>query len=180
MAEREDRMRDRQYQRAREGFTVSQGTPMALWCPQCSRPHVDEGEWAHRAHRTHLCATCGHEWTPYDYTTVGVPHGQLPGFAPIPTVDTLEAFARQMTAITNSACEMVRGKRVRIVVEHRDQQYGTSKPDLCGREFVALGVYHDAPNGVCLWLQGLDYAVPVKKVEFLEKHAGEGFEETGA
>lgn len=84
MAEREDRMRDRQYQRAREGFTVSQGTPMALWCPQCSRPHVDEGEWAHRAHRTHMCATCGHEWTPYDYTTVGVPHGLLPGVAVTP------------------------------------------------------------------------------------------------
>ncbi len=35
-----------------------------LHCPKCEKQHVDEGEWAKRLHRTHLCAFCGHEWIP--------------------------------------------------------------------------------------------------------------------
>ena len=50
------------------------GVPVAmvLRCPSCAYQHVDEGEWATRPHRTHLCADCGAEWRPFDYATVGV------------------------------------------------------------------------------------------------------------
>jgi hypothetical protein len=46
--------------------------PTMLRCPKCALTHVDEGEWATKPHRAHLCAWCGHEWRPYDYPTVGV------------------------------------------------------------------------------------------------------------
>lgn len=35
---------------------------LVLYCPRCGVNHVDEGVWATRPHRTHLCANCGHEW----------------------------------------------------------------------------------------------------------------------
>lgn len=47
---------------------------LSLWCPDCGQPHVDEGEWETRPHKTHQCQACGHEWRPFDYPTVGVPH----------------------------------------------------------------------------------------------------------
>jgi len=49
-----------------------------LHCPACGLRHVDEGEWATRPHKTHLCVSdvfykgCGHKWTPTDAPTVGV------------------------------------------------------------------------------------------------------------
>lgn len=48
--------------------------PMILHCPECSTPHVDEGEWATRIHRTHQCQYpgCGKEWRPANVPTVGV------------------------------------------------------------------------------------------------------------
>ncbi len=46
---------------------------MVLHCPECAHPHVDLGEWATKPHRIHLCASCGHEWRPSFYCTVGVP-----------------------------------------------------------------------------------------------------------
>jgi hypothetical protein len=54
---------------------------MELWCPKCGLQHVDEGEFAIRPHKTHLCVDygkrkgCGNLWRPYEYPTVGV----LPG-----------------------------------------------------------------------------------------------------
>lgn len=45
---------------------------MILRCPSCAYQHVDEGEWASRPHKTHLCADCGLEWRPFEYATVGV------------------------------------------------------------------------------------------------------------
>lgn len=38
--------------------------PMAarIYCPICGVRHIDEGEWQHRPHHTHLCARCGAEW----------------------------------------------------------------------------------------------------------------------
>lgn len=48
-----------------------------LFCPKCRSQHEDFGEWATRAHRTHRCMFCRHEWRPFLHTTVGVP------FAPI-------------------------------------------------------------------------------------------------
>ena len=45
---------------------------MVLRCPYCTAYHVDEGEWAARPHRTHLCALCGKTWRPANVPTVGV------------------------------------------------------------------------------------------------------------
>jgi hypothetical protein len=48
--------------------------PMLLTCPKCGFPHIDEGEWAERHHKTHLCLKpgCGHTWRPANVPTVGV------------------------------------------------------------------------------------------------------------
>ena len=46
--------------------------PMQMNCPECGEPHVDEGPWATRLHKTHQCQACKHEWRPYEYPTVGV------------------------------------------------------------------------------------------------------------
>lgn len=35
---------------------------VALACPACCFAHHDEGEWATRVHRTHLCLRCGYKW----------------------------------------------------------------------------------------------------------------------
>lgn len=61
--------------------------PLVLHCP-AGHPHVDEGEWATRPHKTHKCqakrwrggggptppdwGTCGLEWRPAEFPTVGV------------------------------------------------------------------------------------------------------------
>ncbi len=52
--------------------------PMLLWCPECGERHIDEGEFAERAHHTHACQHCGHCWRPAVVPTVGVQF--LPGF----------------------------------------------------------------------------------------------------
>lgn len=48
--------------------------PLALviHCPRCGAQHVDEGEFAERPHRAHLCAGCGETWQPCALPTVGV------------------------------------------------------------------------------------------------------------
>ena len=51
---------------------------MLLHCPMCSERHIDEGEFAHKAHHTHACQHCGMVWRPAVETTVGVQF--LPGF----------------------------------------------------------------------------------------------------
>lgn len=52
--------------------------PEHLFCPACGAPHVDEGEWATRPHRTRRCQVpgCVYEWRPFDVPTVGVPHDE--------------------------------------------------------------------------------------------------------
>lgn len=64
--------------------------PLVMHCP-AGHPHVDEGEWATRPHRTHQCQVlvpcaaceagdewcektriCGLEWRPAQFPTVGV------------------------------------------------------------------------------------------------------------
>lgn len=48
---------------------------VTIFCPECSAPHIDEGEWATtRHHKTHQCQSCGHEWRPFPFATVGVAH----------------------------------------------------------------------------------------------------------
>lgn len=52
--------------------TVAAPIPMMLYCPDCHHPHHDEGEWAVRPHKTHLCWACKAEWRPANVATVGV------------------------------------------------------------------------------------------------------------
>lgn len=52
--------------------------PMLLCCPSCGARHVDEGEFAVKAHHTHACQTCGMCWRPAIRPTIGVRF--LPGF----------------------------------------------------------------------------------------------------
>lgn len=52
--------------------------PMLLWCPLCHFRHVDKGEFATKAHKSHACQKCGMVWRPAVRPTVGVQH--LPGF----------------------------------------------------------------------------------------------------
>lgn len=48
--------------------------PMLLNYPSCHGQHVDREEWAtpEKAHKTHKCSQCGHEWRPANVATVGV------------------------------------------------------------------------------------------------------------
>ena len=49
-----------------------------LECPACGELHIDEGEFATKAHHTHACQSCGAVWRPAVVATVGVRF--LPGF----------------------------------------------------------------------------------------------------
>ena len=51
---------------------------MRLTCPACSALHIDEGEFATKAHHTHACQSCGNVWRPAIVPTLGVRF--LPGF----------------------------------------------------------------------------------------------------
>ncbi len=52
--------------------------PMRIICPECGELHIDEGEFATKAHHTHACQACGCVWRPAVVATVGVRF--LPGF----------------------------------------------------------------------------------------------------
>ena len=52
--------------------------PMLIWCPECGKRHIDEAEFATKAHHTHACQHCGHCWRPAVVPTCGVQF--LPGF----------------------------------------------------------------------------------------------------
>lgn len=51
---------------------------MRLNCPSCGELHIDEGEYASKAHHTHACQFCGMVWRPALVYTRGVRF--LPGF----------------------------------------------------------------------------------------------------
>ena len=56
-------------------FDVGQAYPVSyltLFCPECGHQHIDEGEWATRIHKTHLCSACGNEWRVSYAPTFGV------------------------------------------------------------------------------------------------------------
>lgn len=55
--------------------------PMILTCPVCSARHIDEGEFAAKAHHTHACQSCGMVWRPAIVPTVG---GQVPAWVQEP------------------------------------------------------------------------------------------------
>lgn len=52
--------------------------PMIMHCPECGSRHIDEGEFATKAHHTHACQSCGLVWRPALVNTHGVQF--LPGF----------------------------------------------------------------------------------------------------
>ena len=52
--------------------------PLILNCPSCGERHIDEGEFATKAHHTHACQACGMVWRPALGPSVGVRF--LPGF----------------------------------------------------------------------------------------------------
>lgn len=66
-AQRAREQRAREEHRARE-----EPIPMLLDCPACHKPHIDEGEYATKPHRTHKCLGCGKEWRSSLVHTVGV------------------------------------------------------------------------------------------------------------
>jgi len=61
-------------ERLRDEWLAANPIEMILHCPMCHAQHEDEGEFAKRPHRTHLCLQCGHEWRPANVPTRGVRH----------------------------------------------------------------------------------------------------------
>lgn len=59
---------------------MSAPIPMLLACPVCHARHIDEGVYATKPHRTHVCQSCGMVWRPALVHTVGVDF--LPGYGP--------------------------------------------------------------------------------------------------
>lgn len=57
---------------------TTESLPMLLWCPECGKRHIDEGEFATKLHATHACQHCGMVWRPAIVNTTGVQF--LPGF----------------------------------------------------------------------------------------------------
>jgi transcription elongation factor Elf1 len=53
--------------------------PMLLTCPACGERHIDEGDFAEKAHHTHACQGCGMVWRPAKVNTHGVRF--LPGYS---------------------------------------------------------------------------------------------------
>ena len=56
--------------------------PMILHCPMCHARHIDEGQFANKAHHTHACQECGNVWRPAKMNTHGVRF--LPGYKNAP------------------------------------------------------------------------------------------------
>jgi len=52
--------------------TIGEIEPIITNCPKCGLQHIDKGEWATKAHKTHLCEGCGTKWRPKETATVGV------------------------------------------------------------------------------------------------------------
>lgn len=85
-----------------------------LWCPQCGKRHVDEGEFATKEHHTHACQYCGMCWRPAIEPTCGVQF--LPGFKNeeiidhYPTVFYDKAHRLMTKVIEELADEMRKGQ----------------------------------------------------------------------
>ena len=46
-----------------------------LFCPHCSKQHVDRGKWALFNHKTHICVDgCGRRFEDPKGPSVGIPH----------------------------------------------------------------------------------------------------------
>ena len=72
------KLKSKAFRNEHEAKLDSSVIPMLLWCPECANRHIDDGEFATKAHHTHACQECGHVWRPAIQMTVGVRF--LPGF----------------------------------------------------------------------------------------------------
>jgi predicted RNA-binding Zn-ribbon protein involved in translation (DUF1610 family) len=59
-------------------YQLNEPLACLLWCPECGKRHIDEGEFATKPHHTHACQACGMTWRPAIQPTTGVQF--LPGF----------------------------------------------------------------------------------------------------
>ncbi len=68
--------------------------PMRLCCEACGKLHIDEGQFATKAHHTHSCQFCGLTWRPAIGPTVGVQF--LPGFKEVNMLEAWNSLGRRV------------------------------------------------------------------------------------
>ena len=116
-----------------------------LKCKSCSAAHLDEGAWAAKPHRKHVCNVCGKLWMGPNETTVGNPlasllpklRGNLLEFGSQPQLTSLQtlepsflaqvAQQQQLDAATKACIRRARGPNAKFVMR---QCHGF---DLCYR-----------------------------------------------
>jgi hypothetical protein len=79
----------------------------------------------------------------------------------------LQDIATQANALRKEADELVKGRRVRIVINWNGQPIGFSRPNKCGKEYTVTHSYIDQHYGVCLFLEGEQTSIPVAGVDFI-------------
>lgn len=91
---------DENYEVATPAVETAPAVPLA--CPNCEVPHVDEGAWAVRPHRRHLCANCGYIWR-IDPPVFGAPRAQAteepPGWELLDVARKASFWDRLVTAV---------------------------------------------------------------------------------
>ena len=93
--------------------------PVTIFCPICAVPHVDEGEWATtRHHKTHQCQSCGHEWRPLPFATVGV----------APPAPSTTSTAEQVGASEASAQRIIDGLQDAVAGNFTVRSYSMPNP----------------------------------------------------
>lgn len=83
------------WQKAKQTLETMKPKPVFLFCPKCGFLHVDEGEWATKPHRTHLCTECGHKWKPHAYPTVGIAFSDMDARETMGFLRFFEAWQRK-------------------------------------------------------------------------------------
>lgn len=83
------------WQQAKQTLEGMKPKPVFLFCPKCKFLHVDEGEWATKPHKTHLCTECGHKWRPHAYPTVGIAFPEMDARETMGFLRFFEAWQRR-------------------------------------------------------------------------------------
>lgn len=100
----------------------AQPVAVTIFCPECSLPHVDEGEWATtRRHKTHQCQDCGHEWRPFPFATVGVSHPTTP---PAPEAEKLRVAVEALEEIKSKARPWASERAAKALAALQTEQKG--------------------------------------------------------
>ena len=119
-----------EYRRVSQAARTTESLDMVLYCPSCGQQHIDKDETKNRAHapncnlffdmsnhgcncgfsklwnnpphRTHLCASCGHQWRPADVATNGVEdiktHGARDSVKPTAPMPLFDIDVSDLTA----------------------------------------------------------------------------------